>query len=255
MIIIATEPFFAREPYRLNPLQKIEFMINNDDFEMFRDHCAYIRQCFNTYNYLFDKKNHELLEKISKAFFDEIHSILHQHWILQVCKLMDPETTRKCKNISIKLITNQVVSYLDKEKENIESLTKEIEKIKSLTKEIENFGADLAPARNKIIAHLDKKSIEDGKALGETTKEVDDFVKNIQEYCDLVGNITEVGPSDFSCSSTQGDVSSFLCFIGDVKEMVMTKDKKEQEVISASLERILTNPPRDGSLYLPEVAG
>lgn len=47
--------------------------------------------------------------------------------------------------------------------------------------------------------------------LGETTEyELDNFLNDIQKYCDLVGEILGKGPLDFSCSSCNGDVHDLI---------------------------------------------
>ncbi|WP_221900048.1 hypothetical protein [Bathymodiolus platifrons methanotrophic gill symbiont] len=68
---------------------------------------------------MFHPDNCDLLEKISGTFFGEINSILIRHWIIGVCKLMDPQSTKvkgeTCENISIALIDTQTLKIMETE--------------------------------------------------------------------------------------------------------------------------------------------
>ncbi|GFO76218.1 hypothetical protein BPLS_P3865 [Bathymodiolus platifrons methanotrophic gill symbiont] len=206
-----------------------------EDFTYFRDHCIDIRRDFNTYHNLFHPDNFDLLEKISGTFFREINSILIRHWIIGVCNLVDRESTKvkgeTCENISINLINAQIKKQFDGDK-----WRKQIDSITTLTTNITDYGKNLSPARNKFIAHSDKNTYKKGLVLGKTSeKDPDNFIENIQEYCDLVGNLIGVGALDFRCSSCQGDVLDFVCFLSDVKEMLLPTNEDDQQILFANL--------------------
>lgn len=148
---------------------------------------------------------------------------------------MDRESTQvKSKtrhNISIKLINTQIASQFEGDK-----CRKQIDSINTLTKNITDYGKKLSLARNRIIAHSDKNTYKEGLVLGETSKkDLDNFIGNIQEYCDLVGNLIGVGALDFRCSSSPGDVLDFVVFLSDVKEMLFTTNKNDQQILFANL--------------------
>ena len=175
-----------------------------NDFKMFREHCIIIRRDFNTYNALFFSGSDDLLIKTASTFFNDIAEILQRDWILQVCKLMDPaETKRKgnvLENISVDLINSQL--------KNKGIMNPEIS---SLSDAILSYGEKIIPARHKRLAHFDRDHQISGIVLGDTTEwELEEFIENIQNYCDAVGRAIGIGPLDFSSSSCPGDVDDLL---------------------------------------------
>jgi hypothetical protein len=82
------------------------------DFKLLREHCIKLRQSYNTYTQLYNEDNRSLLRDVAAAFFSDIAEIMHRDWILQVCKLMDPASTKRkgsvLENITIKLIDEQL---------------------------------------------------------------------------------------------------------------------------------------------------
>lgn len=175
-----------------------------NDFELFREHCVIIRRDYNTYNDLFFSGQDALLIKTALTFFNDIAEIMQRDWILQICKLMDPaETNRKgevLENISIELINSQLKSA--------ELMSDEISLISCALKK---YGRKIVPARNKRLAHIDRSHQISADILGQTTKEeLDSFLMNIQQYCDLVGQEIGLGPLDFSYSGCKGDVLDLL---------------------------------------------
>jgi hypothetical protein len=178
-----------------------------NDFEIFRSHCAEIRSNYNTYSILFSNENPDILSIIAPTFFSDIAEILHRDWILQVCKIMDPATSKvggeTRENIGINLIDLQ-----------LNKLRLKTPDIKKLSSSLLLYGAKLKPARNRRIAHFDRLEQVYASVLGETTEdELKRFLVEIQAYCDEVGNIIGCGPADFSCSSCKGDVIDFFTFI------------------------------------------
>lgn len=175
-----------------------------EDFELLRNHCIDIRCKYNTYTNLYRDENRSLLSKAAAVFFTDLAEILHRDWILQVCKLMDPaETERKgeiFRNVTIQLIDMQL------DKQGLMS-----SEISSVSTRISSYGDKIIPARNKRIAHYDREHQINNVVLGETSEEdLDQFLDNIQQYCDLVGLAIGVGPLDFSASGCAGDVIDLL---------------------------------------------
>lgn len=193
-----------------------------DDFKIFRNHCIIIRRDYNTYNELFFSGSEELLNKTAPTFFTDISEIMLRDWILQVCKLMDPESTvRKgatLENITIKLIDSQLKDC------GLATLS-----IENLSSALLKYGEKLIPARNKRIAHFDRDHQLSPIILGETTEtDLTDFLNNIQEYCDEVGRAIGIGPLDFSSSGCKGDVIDFLSALkkaGKTNSMLKTTYK------------------------------
>lgn len=180
-----------------------------ENFELLRNHCIELRQNFNTYTDLFNDENRDILSTVAATFFSDIAEIMQRDWILQACKLMDPAITMRkgieLENITIRLINSQLKanSLFNSEIENV-------------TEAILEYGDKIKPARHKRLAHYDREHQVKGIILGQTTEEeLVSFMKNIQEYCDLVGNAIGIGPLDFSYSGCSGDVLDLLKYLRD----------------------------------------
>ena len=69
-------------------------------------------------------------------------------------------------------------------------------------------------ARNKIIAHADKQTVLENRAMGQhEEKEMRQFFTNLQKYMDRVGSAIGVGPSDFSVPDSEGDGFELIVFL------------------------------------------
>lgn len=178
------------------------------DFEIFRDHCIDIAQKHQDYIDLFDEENKDLLTKIASIFFTDISVIMHTDWILQVCKIMDKAEMFGDENITIKLINKQLQS-LSKFNSNIENVSKELLK----------YGNKLKPARNKRLVHSDREHSILEVVLSETTEEeLDEFLRNIQSYCDEVGTAIGIGSRCLLPTGCPGDVLAFLKYLKRAEE-------------------------------------
>ncbi len=173
------------------------------DFEHLRDYCIVIRQNYNTYIQLFDEENRDILSKVAATFFTDIATIMQRDWILQVCKIMDKAVMYGQENLTIDLINKQLRD---------QSLSNSV--IDRISDEILIYYSKLKPARNKRLAHNDRNSQVNSIVLGETTEsELNEFLVNIQKYCDEVGSAIGTGPLDFSCSGCKGDVLDLLKYL------------------------------------------
>ena len=91
-----------------------------------------------------------------------------------------------------------------------------------MSPEIDEYASELLryrefveESRNKIIGHLDRKTILDGLPIGEhSAEEVTSFFENFQKYADAAATAVGVGPSDFRSIRGKGDV---LDLIGALK--------------------------------------
>ncbi|MCC6758580.1 MAG: hypothetical protein IT395_03015 [Candidatus Omnitrophica bacterium] len=176
------------------------------DFKLFREYCIDLRRAYNTYTALFasDQGNIDLIRKIAPVFFKEIQDMMIRDWYLRCNILMDPATTT-IKKIIYKNLT---VDHINIQLDQLGFLDKQI---KNTAKSLLKYKKHTQKPRNKLIGHLDQASIRRGKTLGKHKSEaLSAFLKDIQEYCDLVGVKIGIGPLDFSCSSCQGDVVDLL---------------------------------------------
>ena len=171
------------------------------DFKHLRDHCIKLVHAYYTYTSLFNEENHDLLNVVAPAFFSDISEIMQRDWILQACKLMDPAiTVRKLENLSIKLVNNQL---------EVEGLLSP--SIISLADVLLKYGEKIKPARDKRIVHFDREYQVNGLLLGATTeRELDQFLQNLQKYCDEIGIAIGVGALGFGCGCCEGDVIDLL---------------------------------------------
>lgn len=72
----------------------------------------------------------------------------------------------------------------------------------------------IRPARDKRLAHFDRDHQVNGSVLGETKEsELEQFLVNLQRYCDEVGIAIGIGPLDFGSGSCEGDVLDLLKYL------------------------------------------
>jgi hypothetical protein len=178
-----------------------------EDFSLLREHCIAIRRDYNTYTRLFNEENRDLLNRVAARFFTDVAEIMQRDWMLQVCKIMDPASTKyknkTSENITLSLIDEQLVSN---------GLSNQ--SIDDLSAKMKLYGEKIKPARHKRLAHYDRDHQINGITLGETTdEELHEFLLNMQRYCDEAGIAVGVGPLEFSGSGCQGDVLDFLKFL------------------------------------------
>lgn len=178
-----------------------------EDFENIKQHCINIVHAHYTYRKLFHSGNTNLLSKVAAHFFSTLADIMHKDLLLQSSKLMDPATTKiasqQVENLTIKLINEQLL------KEDLMT-----QKIECISKKILDYGEKIKPARSKRIAHFDREyQINNDILGGRTEEEVDQFLENLQYYCDEVGLALGLGQLDFGPGTCKGDVVDFLKYI------------------------------------------
>jgi hypothetical protein len=174
------------------------------DFKAFRGLCIIIKRDYNTYKSLYFSGNDDLLKKVAGKFFFDISEILVRDWILQVSRIMDPAETK----VKGQVRENLTIKNINKQLESKGFLSKDI---KDISNNILQYGKKLQSARNKIIAHVDRETYHKRMVLGETTElELNNFLVDIQKYCDLVGVAIKEGPLDFRASSGPGDVLDLI---------------------------------------------
>lgn len=178
-----------------------------EDFKYLRDHCINLVHAYFTYTNLFNDQNRDLLTRVAPTFFSDIAEIMQRDWLLQACKLMDPGSTTKkgvtLENITIKLINEQL---------DANGLL--FPQIKDIAEKLRKYGENIKPARDKRLAHFDREHQVNGLVLGATTEnELDQFLANLQDYSDEVGNAIGVGPLSFGSGGCKGDVLDFLKYL------------------------------------------
>lgn len=171
------------------------------DFMALRELFITIRRDYNTYNIL--GEHIELLSEIAPTFFTDLGEIMQRDWLLQVSRLGDLSESHGRKNLSIKLIQEEL---------------KELGKYTSIIGQKEDIILEyvdkLTDGRNRRLCHNDHEYIIQERTVCEVDeKVVNGFINAMQDYSDEVGIVLGLGPLDFSCSSCTGDVLDFLSFL------------------------------------------
>lgn len=158
------------------------------DIEFFIKHCLETLLIYRHYQILLGtESHHELLHSIAPIFFNDLNSMMKKHIILQVCQITDPEKTWDKNNLTIEFLVNRSDGALRK---NLEPIAQRIH----------NFTKKIKPARNKIIAHLDRDTILNGKYLGAANQndwdkfwvDLEEFMKLLKENI-IVGSLSDAG--------------------------------------------------------------
>jgi hypothetical protein len=77
-----------------------------EDVEALRESCVFLRSQWVHFTTLFrgsDLKR-ELLQSIAPIFFSDLHQLLTEHLVLQICRLTDEAQTRGRKNLTVKFL-------------------------------------------------------------------------------------------------------------------------------------------------------
>jgi putative transcriptional regulator len=153
------------------------------DVKAFASACVYARSVYMHYRAVFEEPSlgENPLKELSPYFFGDLGLMLREYIILQVCKLTDPAVQgHGNENLTVKFLTANA-DFSNDPASAVE--------LQARAEKIEQFRSQLKPARDKIISHLDRKSIFDGKPLGgaETDAWVD-FWLDLQVFVKLLWN-------------------------------------------------------------------
>lgn len=172
-------------------------------FVAFREECIWVQTCFNTFQALYQggAKVDSLLRKSAAAFFEELNTVLVEYWVLIVCRLTDPARTKKGDD-------NLTVKYL------VEALTQHglmTSDICEIARRLDTYRELINDARNKLVSHADRAAFLRNAVLGRHTEEaVEQFVRDLQRFNELVGEAVGEGPLDYQVTSCSGDVHDLL---------------------------------------------
>jgi transcriptional regulator with XRE-family HTH domain len=135
--------------------------VSKNDVNAFCNFCVSLRSIFRHYQILFNEGaadlRRELLKSIAPTFFGDLNEMLIEHLILQICKITDREESREHKNLTVTFLINN---------SDFSAAPVQLKRLKSLSDSMHAFRAKILPARNRLIGHLDRHSVLDGKALG-----------------------------------------------------------------------------------------
>jgi transcriptional regulator with XRE-family HTH domain len=155
--------------------------VSKADVEAFCNFCVLLRSTFRHYQIIFEEGadlRRELLQGIAHTFFGDLNLMLIEHMILQICKITDPEETAGHKNLTVTFLLNNC---------DLPAASAELTKLRKLSDSMHGFRAKIIPARNKLIGHLDRHSVLDGKSLGEADKKLwTQFWLDLQDFLNIL---------------------------------------------------------------------
>lgn len=103
---------------------------------------------------------------------------------------------------------NLTVKYL------VEALTQHgrmTSDICEIARRLDTYRELINDARNKLVSHADRAAFLRNAVLGGHTEEaVEQFVRDLQRFNDLVGEAVGEGPLDYQATSCSGDVHDLL---------------------------------------------
>lgn len=157
------------------------------DAEDFLDACRWAYDCWVTCANFLESLPEYLCQECSiseEDFLETSHGrclgrlnvIGHEYFLLQISKLHDPHRQGQHENLSISFFTKQGC-WTEEEKA-------EIGKIAS---ELDSFHRCIEPARNKIIAHIDRATFRKKEALGGFGEGDDErYFKALAKLCSMI---------------------------------------------------------------------
>ncbi len=162
--------------------------------ERFCGHVHWLVRVRHTYRVLFEDKQpscQTLMEKTAWSFFADLNRILQEYLLLECAKITEPAATGNHENFTVdclvrnicwpndEAILKKMTSLPDDDK----NIRKELESLRAIT---EDFRRYIKPARNKLLAHSDRKAVLSGELLGAFPEGKDkDFFGALQKICDI----------------------------------------------------------------------
>jgi hypothetical protein len=143
----------------------------------FCEYVVWLKAVHTIYLELFEDEGAEhLLQKTAPSFFVDINKMLVDYFLLSVARILDPPRMGRFENFTV-----------DNFLETIDWPEYARGGLSDLNKTLQAFKAHIAPARNKLIAHLDKKAFIDDHVLGEFPEGQDrEVIKALEDMCNVM---------------------------------------------------------------------
>jgi hypothetical protein len=123
-----------------------------------------------------NRQTRSLMEQTANAFFRIVTGTLIDQFLLEVAKLSDPSSTGGNQNLTIESIL-----------ETVDWPPDVLSELKGLIQPVRRFRGYIKKARNKLLAHSDKKTIRSGRTLGAFPPGEDKKVMDaLEEMCQLM---------------------------------------------------------------------
>ena len=176
-----------------------------EEFIAFRNLCADLQNCFNTFQHLYDSPERKaVLERSAPLFFGDLHFILQEYFFLQVRRLTDGAETKIRGGVR----ENLTFCYINKNLEILGLMTKEISALSVSILSYRDLTAELS---NRVVAHADKHTMLGAKVVGaHSDGELERFMSDVRTYTDAVGTVLGVGPLDYRVQAGPGDVVDLI---------------------------------------------
>jgi hypothetical protein len=210
----------------------------------FCDQVFWLRVVHNIYKELFEDEEARILtERTAPSFFGHLNTVLHYYLLLEFVKITDPATSmgQEQENFTIDNLIESIVWPKDVS-----------QKLKSLNEKTKTFRKYTKMARDKLLAHMDKKIFLSGKILGEFPEGEDErFLKTLEEICDIThevcfnrifGYMSVVEPGDVV--SLKRALKNSLAFIRLLSE---SKGDEKAKLYSYLQEKIPKTSPNNGT--------
>ncbi|HWY62178.1 MAG TPA: hypothetical protein VNW15_09795 [Rhizomicrobium sp.] len=168
-----------------------------EDIKVFADTCAFSRSVYLHFKTLFETSTDEDRARMARAaetLFGDLHKILVEYIILQICKITDPAQDFK-KN------DNHTVAFL-LQHYGVMGDPQIGQRLTELDQKTQAFRQKLLPARNKLISHADRAAILAGNTLGGAPQaDWDQFWLDLEELVNIIHErvtgeqfkVTEIG--------------------------------------------------------------
>jgi len=146
----------------------------------FCDQVFWLRVVRHIYKELFENEESQILmERTAPSFFADLNTILHDYLLLEFVKITDPTKSGKKENFTV---DNLVIS--------IDWPQDVRERLRSLSEKTKVFIRHTLDARNKLLAHTDKKVFLTETSLGEFPEGEDEvFLRTLEEVCDITHEV------------------------------------------------------------------
>ena len=174
-------------------------------------HVHWLVRVRHTFKVLFEDEQpscRTLIEQTASSFFTDLNRILQEYLLLECAKITDPATSGKHENFTVACLVKKIIWPSDKQLTSMADGDMDVlQELKSLRKTTEDFRSHIKPARNKLLAHLDRGAVLSGEPLGAFAEGKDKtFFDALQKICNIVHEV---------CFGTiYGDMSTITC--GDV---------------------------------------
>jgi hypothetical protein len=194
-----------------------------EDVEAFRESCVFLRSQWVHFTTLFrgsDLKR-ELLQSIAPIFFSDLHQLLTEHLVLQICRLTDEAQTRGRKNLTVKFLMEHT---------DWSTAPGTLGTLKAISDSIHDFRKRILPARTWFIAHLDLMAARLGDPLGAASDaEWKQFWFDLQDFLELM-SLHHVDPNlhfYLNAAALTSDAESLLTALRNAKRFEAVMDDRE----------------------------